>query len=214
MAKAKAQDVMDTMGIDAQVIDAVLVGSRSRGIEQEDSDVEIVLDIKGEVPEEEIKGILNGENIEVAGQSVIMDAIINDKPVDLKTYLASEESKLSNEQVQITEEASQKAEREESEKAVKQAGQYGNFKMVKNDQDNRYFLIADVKFPSGDITRNKPIAEFPNKKAINKFCEKNHIKVEDITGSLKHKIEHKQQITSDKPKKEQSKNRSGSIEDD
>lgn len=214
MVKAKAQDMMETMGIDAQVIDAVLVGSRSRGVEHGDSDVEVVVDIKGEVPEEEIKGLLNGENIEVAGQSVLLEPIINDKPMNLASYLNNEESKLSVEQAQVMEIATEKAEREATEKAVKQAGQYGNFKMVKNEQDNRYFLVADVKFPSGEITKNKPIAEFPNKKAIDKFCEKNDIKAEDITGSLKNKIEHKQQITSDKPKKQQSKNRSGSIEDD
>ena len=216
MVKSKAQDIMDTMGIDAQVLDAVLIGSRSRGIEYEESDVELVVDIRGEVPEEEITGLLNGENIEIAGQSVVMETIVNDKPMSLGEFLQNEERKLIVEQSQQMEEATKKAEREETKRSTKETGKFANFKMVKSDQDKRYYLFADVKYPSGEIAKEKPIAEFPSKKACEKFCKKNNIKADDLTGSLKKKIEHKQQISGDKElsKKEQSKGRGGSIEDD
>lgn len=206
MVKSKAQDIMDTMGIDAQVLDAVLIGSRSRGIEYEESDVELVVDIRGEVPEEEITGLLNGENIEIAGQSVVMETIVNDKPMSLGEFLQNEERKLIVEQSQQMEEATKKAEREETKRSTKETGKFANFKMVKSDQDKRYYLFADVKYPSGEIAKEKPIAEFPSKKACEKFCKKNNIKADDLTGSLKKKIEHKQQISGDKElsKKEQS----------
>ena len=40
--------------------------------------------------EVEIAGILNGENIELAGQSIFMETIVNDKPVKLSDYLLNE----------------------------------------------------------------------------------------------------------------------------
>ena len=216
MVKAKAQDIMDTMGIDAQIVDAVLIGSRSRGIRQEDGNVELVVDIKGEVPKEEIAGILNGENIEIAGQKVVMETIVNDQPMPLADFLQHTESSLMAQQKQEVEEATTKEEREETKRAVKETGKYANFKMVKGNQDQRYYLFADVKYPSGEIVKERPIAEFPNKKVCEQFCMKNRIRAEDLTGSLKKKIEHKLQLRVDTEsnKKEQSKSRSGSIEDD
>ena len=88
--------------------------------------------------------------------------------------------------------------------------------MVKGNQDQRYYLFADVKYPSGEMVKERPIAEFPNKKVCEQFCMKNRIRAEDLTGSLKKKIEHKLQLRVDTEsnKKEQSKSRSGSIEDD
>ena len=216
MVKAKAQDIMDTMGIDAQIVDAVLIGSRSRGIRQEDGNVELVVDIKGEVPKEEIAGILNGENIEIAGQKVVMETIVNDQPMPLADFLQHTESSLMAQHKQEVEEATAKEEREETKRAVKETGKYANFKMVKGNQDQRYYLFADVKYPSGEIVKERPIAEFPNKKVCEQFCMKNRIRAEDLTGSLKKKIEHKLQLRVDTEsnKKEQSKSRSGSIEDD
>ena len=153
---------------------------------------------------------------EVAGQSVVMETIVNDKPMSLGEFLQNEERKLIVEQSQQMEEATKKAEREETKRSTKETGKFANFKMVKSDQDKRYYLFADVKYPSGEIAKEKPIAEFPSKKACEKFCKKNNIKADDLTGSLKKKIEHKQQISGDKElsKKEQSKGRGGSIEDD
>ena len=214
--KAKAQDVLDTFGIDAQIMDVVLIGSRSRGIDIEESDVEVIVDIKGEVPEEEIKGLLNGEHIEVAGQRIVMEPLVNDKPMPLSEYLQNEENRLGA--MHTMEQMTENNQREEADRKGRENGTYANFKMVKHDKDSRYFLIADVKLPSGEITKQKPIAEFPNKKAIEKFCKKNQIHAENITHSLKHKIEHKQMITTEKDTKGQdkktSKNRGGSIDED
>lgn len=69
--------------------------------------------------------------------------------------------------------------------------------MVKGNQDQRYYLFADVKYPSGEIVKERPIAEFPNKKVCEQFCMKNRIRAEDLTGSLKKKIEHKLQLRVD-----------------
>lgn len=212
MVKAKAESIFETMNLDCQVLDVVLVGSRSRGIEQEDSDVEVVVAVNGDVPAEEVDGLLNGENIRVDGHTVFMHSIVNDVPMKLEDFLMRQEAELSNQKMEIVE-TTNKAEQKEDEHAK---GMYGNFKMAKAEQSNHYYLIADVKYPSGEIERNKPIAEFPNLKEAKAFCKKNQISPEDVTKSLSTIIQHKKQITNEKEDKEspKSKAKGNAIDDD
>ena len=77
-------------------------------------------------------------------------------------------------------------------------GKFANFSMQKSDDSEKYYLYADIKYPSGDIERHKPIAEFADKIQAEEFCKRRGITCDDVTDNLENVIRHKKHMANAK----------------
>ena len=216
MVRGHVEDALQTFDIDAQVVDVVLVGSRCRGIEHEDSDVDVVVEYYGSEREDSLFNILNEEGLSIGGRNIDINPITKDRSGTLETYLPEVEKYLAEKaqsmeqpsrdmagEVAKEQEAKEKHEQEEAKKGRPEkhkTGKFANFSMQKSDESEKYYLFADIKYPSGDIERHKPIAEFPDKKQAEEFCKSKGINCDDVTDNLENVIRHKKQVASEKGK--------------
>ena len=96
------QDVLSTVksiisdyDIDATAIDAVLTGSRCRGIENADSDIDVVVEIHGENEHEDsLFNLLNEEKLRIGGVEVDINPILPQESGTLAEYLPNVEEYL------------------------------------------------------------------------------------------------------------------------
>ena len=228
MVKSHVQGVLDDYGIGAVAVDAVLVGSRCRGIEDEDSDVDVVVEYYGDIAEDALFDMVNEEYLEVGGCKVDINPITEGKSGSLDVYLPQAESHLNEkmEEIEREQQAARQAEeqavreraekeareqvekqeelarREKEEKKREEAAHnlYANFRLKKHVDDEKYDLIADVKGTGRAVRKDMAIAEFPNKKVALAFCMKNKIQAKDITNYLQNKISHKKHLADEKGK--------------
>ena len=73
--KAEAQRIFDDYEMPVEIVDAVVCGSRSRGLEKDDSDLDVVLEYKGEEPEDAVFGALNEEKLVIGDVRVDINPI-------------------------------------------------------------------------------------------------------------------------------------------
>lgn len=228
MVRGHVEDALQTFDIDAQVVDVVLVGSRCRGIEHEDSDVDVVVEYYGSEREDSLFNILNEEGLSIGGRNIDINPITKDRSGTLETYLPEVEKYLAEKaqsmeqpsrdmagEVAKEQEAKDKREHEKAKKGRPEkhkTGKFANFSMQKSDESEKYYLYADIKYPSGDIERHKPIAEFPDKKQAEEFCKSRGITCDDVTDNLENVIRHKKHMANDKgtqpPSRENGRKRS------
>lgn len=228
MVRGHVEDALQTFDIDAQVVDVVLVGSRCRGIEHEDSDVDVVVEYYGSEREDSLFNILNEEGLSIGGRNIDINPITKDRSGTLETYLPEVEKYLAEKaqsmeqpsrdmagEVSKEQEAKDKREQEEAKKGRPEkhkTGKFANFSMQKSDESEKYYLYADIKYPSGDIERHKPIAEFPDKRQAEEFCKSRGITCDDVTDNLENVIRHKKHMANDKgtqpPSRENGRKRS------
>jgi predicted nucleotidyltransferase len=208
MVRNHVEASIDFFELDAKVVDVVLVGSRCRGIEREDSDVDVVVEFYGSEREDALFDMLNEDGLMVGDKRIDINPITEGKTGTLQEYLPEVEAYLTEKAQTMEQEvmATDKAVYEEEERAKKKAqrpsreaeGKFANFEFVKCEKDKRYFMYADIQFPSGEIERHKPIAEFPDKKDAVAFCKKNNIVFEDSTNNIDNVIRHKKKLSNEK----------------
>lgn len=80
--------------LDAQVENVILSGSRCRGIEKSGSDLDVVVDYKGTIREDDFFSILHEDGFTIAGIAVDLNPITEDKTGPLAEYLESAEKYL------------------------------------------------------------------------------------------------------------------------
>lgn len=219
MVRGHIEDAIETFGLDAKVVDVVLVGSRSRGIEHEESDVNVVVEFYGSEREDALSDILNEEGLSIAGKTIDINTITKDRTGTLETFLPEEEKYLTEKAAAMEQTAASKnmvadmsieqdaeAELKSSDEKKRQhpdqkrGGKFANFSMQKKENSEKYNLYADVQHPSGEIDRHKCIAQFDNKSLAQRFCEKRGLQCEDVTGNLDSVIKHKKQLANQKGK--------------
>lgn len=219
MVRGHIEDAIETFGLDAKVVDVVLVGSRSRGIEHEESDVNVVVEFYGSEREDALSDILNEEGLSIAGKTIDINTITKDRTGTLETFLPEEEKYLAEKAAAMEQTAASKnmvadmsieqaaeAELKSSDEKKRQhpdqkrGGKFANFSMQKKENSEKYNLYADVQYPSGEIDRHKCIAQFDNKSLAQRFCEKRGLQCEDVTGNLDSVIKHKKQLANQKGK--------------
>lgn len=139
------EDALQTFDIDAQVVDVVLVGSRCRGIEHEDSDVDVVVEYYGSEREDSLFNILNEEGLSIGGRNIDINPITKDRSGTLETYLPEVEKFLAEKaqsmeqpsrdmagEVAKEQEAKEKFKQEEAKKGRPEkhkTGKFANFSM-------------------------------------------------------------------------------------
>ena len=78
-----------------EIMEVVLVGSRARGLEREDSDMDFVIEYEGEMKEDEMFNLLNQEGMVLAGIKIDLNPIRLEQSGLLEDYLLNAESYLS-----------------------------------------------------------------------------------------------------------------------
>ena len=91
---AYVQSQIDEYGLDAQIVDVVVSGSRCRGIEQENSDLDVVVEYTGSTREDDLFNMLHEDSIYIAGIQVDINPITEGRTGTLETYLPEVETYL------------------------------------------------------------------------------------------------------------------------
>ena len=91
---AYVQSQIDECGLDAKIVDVVVAGSRCRGMEQENSDLDVVVEYTGSTREDDLFNMLHEDSIYIAGIRVDINPITEGRTGTLETYLPEVETYL------------------------------------------------------------------------------------------------------------------------
>ena len=91
---AYVQSQIDEYGLDAEIVDVVVAGSRCRGIEKENSDLDVVVEYTGSTREDDLFNMLHEDSIYIAGIQVDINPITEGRTGTLETYLLEVETYL------------------------------------------------------------------------------------------------------------------------
>ncbi len=85
--KCHVQAQLDESGIDAVIVDAAVAGSRCRGLEQEGSDLDVVVELSTNEREDALFDMLNESGLHIGGVKVDINPITAQRTGSLETYL-------------------------------------------------------------------------------------------------------------------------------
>ena len=91
---AYVQSQIDEYGLDAEIVDVVVAGSRCRGMEQDNSDLDVVVEYTGSTREDDLFNMLHEDSIYIAGIKVDINPITEGRTGTLETYLPEVETYL------------------------------------------------------------------------------------------------------------------------
>ena len=92
--KCHVQAQLDEYGIDAEIVDVAVVGSRCRGLEQEGSDLDVVVELSTSEREDVLFDTFNGDALHIGGVKVDINPITAQRTGTLETYLPQVEDYL------------------------------------------------------------------------------------------------------------------------
>ena len=85
--KCHVQAQLDEHGIDAEIVDVAVVGSRCRGLEREGSDLDVAVELSTNEREDVLFDTFNGDGISIGGVKVDINPITAQRTGSLETYL-------------------------------------------------------------------------------------------------------------------------------
>ena len=97
-AESVAFTVCQHFGIDVELVDVVVSGSRCRGLEKAGSDLDVVVEYKGREHEDDLFNVFNEDGLMIGGVKVDINPITEGKTGTLATYLPEVESYLAEKQ--------------------------------------------------------------------------------------------------------------------
>ncbi len=92
--KCHVQAQLDESGMDAEIVDVAVVGSRCRGLEQEGSDLDVVVELSTSEREDVLFDTFNGDALHIGGVKVDINPITAQRTGTLETYLPQVEDYL------------------------------------------------------------------------------------------------------------------------
>ena len=92
--KCHVQAQLDEYGIDAEIVDVAVVGSHCRGLEQEGSDLDVVVELSTSEREDVLFDTFNGDALHIGGVKVDINPITAQQTGTLETYLPQVEDYL------------------------------------------------------------------------------------------------------------------------
>ena len=95
--KCHVQAQLDEYGIDAEIVDVAVVGSRCRGLEQEGSDLDVVVELSTNEREDVLFDTFNEAGLHIGGVKVDINPITAQRTGTLETYLPQVEDYLEGE---------------------------------------------------------------------------------------------------------------------
>lgn len=93
-AYAYVQAILDDVCPGAKVLDVALSGSRCRGLEQDNSDIDVVVEYEGDIKEDVLFNYVHDENFSLCGLNLDINPITESKTGTLETYLPTVEKYL------------------------------------------------------------------------------------------------------------------------
>lgn len=124
--------------LDAQVENVILSGSRCRGIEKSCSDLDIVVDYKGTVREDDFFNIVHEDDFKIAGIAVDINPITEDKTGLFAEYLESAEQYLKEKAQERKLEKPSVREKIKQAKQITQEKKKVNIEKSKKLKDSRF----------------------------------------------------------------------------
>ena len=92
--KCHVQAKIDEYDIDATIIDAVVVGSRCRGLEKDSSDLDVVVELSTNEREDDLFNVFNEDGLHIGDVRVDINPITAQRTGTLETYLPQAEEYL------------------------------------------------------------------------------------------------------------------------
>lgn len=102
MVATYVQEKIEEENLDVEIIDVVVSGSRSHGIEKNNSDLDMVVEYKGSIREDDLFNILNEDGFEIAGIKVDINPITEGKSGTLEEYLPNVEKYLEEKKQKVS----------------------------------------------------------------------------------------------------------------
>ena len=96
------QSKIEEENLDVEIIDVIVSGSRCRGIEKNNSDLDMVVEYKGSIREDNLFNILNEDGFEIVGIKVDINPIIEGKSGTLEEYLPNIEKYLDEKKQKVS----------------------------------------------------------------------------------------------------------------
>ena len=94
MVKDFVQKIFEENGINADIHGAAVTGSRSRGLENADSDIDVVIEVDSDLKEDVLFNIIHDEEFTLSGYTIDINPIKADETGTLETYLPRAEAYL------------------------------------------------------------------------------------------------------------------------
>ena len=117
-AYAYIKSKIDECEVDAEIVDVIISGSRCRGLESENSDIDIVVEYKGSEHEDTLFNAFNEDGLTIGGVKVDINPITEGKTGTLATYLPGVESYLAEKKAFMEKETVKEQEQEEKKTIV------------------------------------------------------------------------------------------------
>lgn len=111
---AYTRSKIDEYEIDAELVDVVVSGSRCRGLEQEGSDLDVVVEYKGRESEDDLFHIFHEDGLMIGGIKVDINPITEGKTGTLETYLPTAEAYLAEKRAAMQKESEPEIRNEEA----------------------------------------------------------------------------------------------------
>lgn len=92
--KCHVQAKLDEYGMDATIVDVAVAGSRCRGLEQESSDLDVVVELSGNEREDVLFDVFNEDGLHIGDVKVDINPITAQRTGTLETYLPQVEEYL------------------------------------------------------------------------------------------------------------------------
>lgn len=114
---AYVQSQIDEYGLDAEIVDVVVAGSRYRGMEQDNSDLDVVVEYTGSTREDDLFNMLHEDSIYIAGIKVDISPITEGRTGTLETYLPEEKAQQEKVNTQLVTQGREQELTEQTEQA-------------------------------------------------------------------------------------------------
>ncbi|EOS72246.1 hypothetical protein C817_05677 [Dorea sp. 5-2] len=119
--KCHVQAQLDESGIDAVIVDAAVAGSRCRGLEQEGSDLDVVVELSTNEREDALFDMFNESGLHIGGVKVDINPITAQRTGSLETYLPQVEDYLEGVREARERDLAASISREENQKETKES---------------------------------------------------------------------------------------------
>ena len=113
-AHAYIKSKLEEYDIDVEIVDVIVSGSRCRGLEQEGSDLDVVVEYKGRENEDDLFNAFNEDGLMIGGVKVDINPITEGKTGTLATYLPGVESYLAEKREAMQKEVAAETEQKET----------------------------------------------------------------------------------------------------
>ncbi len=118
--KCHVQAQLEESGMDAVIVDVAVVGSRCRGLEQEGSDLDVVVELSTNEREDVLFDMLNENGLSIGGVKVDINPITAQRTGSLETYLPLVEDYLEGMREARERDLAASISREENQKETKE----------------------------------------------------------------------------------------------